>query len=67
MSGEYFWRSSREMCFSIDIPLYRTSGRSPDSRFNELAAFPTRRSVASWPALRDHSGGAVPDFHRLPY
>jgi hypothetical protein len=44
-----------------------TSGRSPDSRFNGLAAFPTRRSVALWPALRDHSGGAVPDFHRLPY
>lgn len=44
-----------------------TSGRSPDSRFNGLAAFPTCRSVALWPALRDHSGGAVPDFHRLPY
>src|SRR5438874_12557864 len=52
-----------------------TSGRSPDSRFNGLAAFPTvapppsiaatpTRSVAFWPALHDHSGGAVPGFHR---
>lgn len=43
------------------------SGRSPDSRFIGLVAFPTCRSVALWPVLRDHSGGAVPDFHRLPY
>jgi hypothetical protein len=52
-----------------------TSGRSPDSRFSGLAAFPTAtpspglqatpmRSVAFGPALHDHSGGAVPDFHR---
>lgn len=41
-----------------------TSGRSPDSRLNGLAAFPTFQSVAFWPALSDHSGGAVPDFHR---
>src|SRR3954471_22972763 len=55
-----------------------TSGRSPDSRFHGLAAFPAvtpslyvaatpTRSVAFWPALHDHSGGAVPDSHRLPY
>jgi hypothetical protein len=25
MSGEYSWRSNEE-CFSLDIPLYRTSG-----------------------------------------
>jgi len=24
-------------------------------------------SVAFWPALHDHSGGAVPDSHRVPY
>ena len=24
-AGKYFWRSGREKCFSLDIPLYRTS------------------------------------------
>lgn len=26
MSGKHFWRSGGEKCFSLDIPLYRTSG-----------------------------------------
>ena len=45
------------------------SGRSPDSRFLELTAFPIplqRDQWLSWPALHDHSGGAVPDSHRVP-
>src|SRR5947199_296884 len=52
-----------------------TSGRSPDSRFSGLAAFPTvtpplyiaatpTRSVAFWPALHDHSGGAAEEWER---
>jgi len=28
-AGKYFWRSGRGKCFSLDIPLYRTSGQAP--------------------------------------
>ncbi len=45
-----------------------TSGRSPDSRFIGLTAFPTSKGQwLLWPVLHDYSGGAVPDSHRLPY
>ena len=42
-------------------------GRSPDSRFFGPAAFPfLAGTVADWPVLHAHSGGAVLDFHQLP-
>jgi hypothetical protein len=37
--GKYFWRSGAERCFSLDIPLYRTSGpRHPHFRTAALTA-----------------------------
>src|SRR5215217_6695308 len=45
----------------------RTKGQSPDSRLSALPAFPPpEASVASSGSLPGHSGGTVPDSHRLP-
>ncbi len=71
LEGDY-WRDRALKPGSHSSPsregfTHPASGSSPDSRFVGLAAFPTLGSVASWLALHDHSGGAVPDFHRLPY
>jgi hypothetical protein len=57
-----------DLPFEVDSERSWAPGRFPDSRIIELEQ-PSRglHPVASVaPALRVYSGGAVPDFHRLP-
>ena len=52
MSGKYFWRSGREKCFSLDIPLYRTSGSERFSNCSDSRAI-EGREVELVPSKQD--------------